>query len=175
MPIPISPEQRAFFENNNTKNASLATWHTFTISHPDWTEEINLCGLVNDQPVEKDDGFYVFEGVTYRPISMSIEKANESSDDNGQMSIVFSRAGSEVKKRMREITPENSRVPKSFIFRQYQEGTELPVISQDFTIAIDYPKISGSDVKIVASSYNPNNLTSSNIATTSLCPELRFS
>ena len=88
MPLPISPEQEAYFTNNNVKNASLSTWLVFTITHPDWSEDVNLCGLVDGQPLEADDDFYTFEGVTYRPIAMKVEKANESKSDKKRLACI---------------------------------------------------------------------------------------
>jgi hypothetical protein len=173
--VPISAEQEAYFTQNTQKNATVMTWLTFTMSHPDWSESVYLVGLVNNQPVEFDLSVYTFEGVLYQPVSMRVDMPSESKQDNGKMSITFPRAGTEVKRRMSEITPANSRVPISFAFKQYQEGTVLPVKTFAGNIAPNYPQISGSAVKIQASSYNPSLLTSQNIATLAKYPELRVS
>ncbi len=173
MPVPISAEQQQYFEHNNQKPANIATWLVFTMTHPDWSEDVNLAGLDNGQGVEFDPNFYTFEGVTYQPISMKIAMPNESKDDNGKMTISFTRAGNEVKKRMAEITPANIKTPISFAFKQYQEGVTLPVRRFDGNVAVNYPKISGSDVSVQASSYNPSLLTSQNIITLAKYPELQ--
>lgn len=170
--MPTSAAQQAYFERNTQKPANIASWMTFTISHPDWSDDVKLVAITENMGVEYDPGFYTFEGVTYRPVSMSVTLPNESKDSNGGMTLTFARAGSEVKKRMKEITHTNARVPKTFVFKQYQEGVETPVRIFNGVVALDYPKVSGTDVAIQADIYNPNLLTSKFIATLDLYPEL---
>jgi len=125
--MPIGPAQaEALRVYRVTKPANQNRWLTFHFTHPDWTEDINLVAVMGDDGVEFDESTYIFEGVQYKPVSMSVTLPNESKDDNGRMTISFARAGSAVKKRMSEITPENARTPKTFLYRLYLEGETLP-------------------------------------------------
>lgn len=170
-----TPEQQAYFKRNTTKPKNVKTWMTFTINHPDWSEPVYLVGLINGQGVEFDLSRYTFEGVNYRPVSMQVDLPSESKDSNGNMTIWFPRAGTEVKRRMKEITPTNARTPISFLFRQYQEGVTLPVKTFSGNVSTGYPRISGNDVSVQADVYNPSLLTSANIIDLELFPELRES
>lgn len=171
----MTPEQQAYVRRNTVKPANVRSWMVFTMTHPDFTSDINLVAITDPMGVEFDDNFYTFEGVTYKPVSMSVSLPRESKDSNGQMSIRFARAGSEAKRRMNEITPSGSRIPITFEFKQYQEGVTLPVRRYSGTVAKDYPKVGGNDVEIAAEIYNPNLLTSQLISTLDLYPELRAS
>lgn len=173
--MPITPEQEAWFTRNTTKPKNIKTWMTFTMDHPGWSEPVYLVGLINGQGVEFDLNVYTFEGVTYQPVSMRIDLPNESKDDNGKMTITFPRAGTEVKRRMKDITPTNARTPISFVFKQYQENVTLPVRTFAGNVSTNYPRISGNDVSIQADVYNPSLLTSDNIIDLDIFPELRES
>lgn len=174
MTIPQA-QKDALTINRVTKPANQNQWLTFQLTHPDWAEDINLVAVFSDGGVEFDESIYTFEGVQYRPVSMSVSLPNDSKYNNGQMTLSFARAGSEVKQRMSEITPANARVPKTFLYRRYLEGESLPVEIFDGFVSTDYPKISGQDVVLQADIYNPNLLTSRYISTLDLYPELRNS
>tara|TARA_R110002012_G_scaffold270864_4_gene455984 strand:- start:2293 stop:2814 length:522 start_codon:yes stop_codon:yes gene_type:complete len=173
----MTPEQEAYQSRNVVKPANIKQWVTFQFTHPDWSVPLNFVAIEDWKAVEFDSDFYTFQGVTYKPVSMSYKLPNESKTENGKASLTFPRAASEVKKRMKEITAANSDKPRAAVIRIYQEGITLPVRVFSGNIAKDYPKISKSDVSIQISSYNPNVLTSSpeRIITIERYPELRRS
>lgn len=174
--MPVGPAQELALQiNRTTKPANQNEWLTFQLTHPDWASDINLVAVLAGNGVEFDESTYIFEGVQYRPVSMSVTLPNDSKDDNGKMTLTFSRAGSEVKLRMSEITPANVRVPKTFLYRRYLEGDTLPVEIFSGSVSTDYPKIGGQDVQIQADIYNPSLLTSKFISTLDTYPELRNS
>jgi hypothetical protein len=174
--MPIGPAQaEALRVYRVTKPANVNKWLTFHFTHPDWSEDINLVAVTGGDGVEFDESIYNFEGIQYKPVSMSVTLPNESKDDNGKMTLSFARAGSVVKKRMSEITPANARVPKTFLYRLYLEGETLPSEMFDGFVSVDYPKISGQDVSIQADIYNPSLLTNRFISTLDTYPELRNS
>lgn len=168
-------QAEALTVNRVTKPANQRTFYTFQFTHPDWSSDINLVAVLDGDGVEFDESLYNIEGVQYKPVSMSVTLPNDSKEDNGKMTISFARAGSEVKQRMSEITPANSRVPKTFLYRLYLEGESLPSEMFNGFVSVDYPKISGQDVQIQADIYNPSLLTSKFISTLDLYPELRNS
>lgn len=174
--MPIGQAQAdALRVNNVTKPANQRRFLTFQFTHPDWSQDISLVAVIDGDGVEFDESLYEFEGVQYKPVSMSVTEPNESKDSNGKMTISFARAGTEVKKRMSEITAANSRVPKTFVYRLYLEGESLPSKMFSGSVSVDYPKISGQDVQIQADIYNPSLLTSTYISSLDLYPELRNS
>ena len=174
--MPVSPAQSAALTTNRvTKPANQAQWLTFQISHPDWTQDILLVAIFDGQGVEFDESAYIFEGVQYKPVNMSVTLPSETQDDNGKITLGFARAGTETKKRMSEITPANMRTPKTLVYRRYLEGNPAPVEMSTGFISLDYPKISGQDVQIQSDLYNPSLLTSRYISTLDLYPELKTS
>lgn len=174
--MPLVPQtQSEYFRRNTVKPADVETWFTVEMSHPDFTTTPRYVAIEPDRGVEYDESIYTFEGVLYKPVSMTYVKNNESASTPGRVSLRFARAGTEIKRRRREITIQNRRVPISCILRQYQTGLELPVWRFSGNIAFDYPKISGQDAEIVISQYNPSLLTVAPefITTVDRFPELR--
>ena len=166
-------QQEALTVNRVTKPANQAQWMVFNLTHVDWSDTINLVAITEDMGVEYDETVYTFEGVQYKPVSMTVTLPSETAEDNGNLTITFARAGSVVKARMAQITPTNARVPITFEYLRYLEGSALPVESFNGYVAVNYPQISGEDVSIQAEIYNPSLLTSRYITNLDTFPELR--
>ena len=90
-------QQEALTRNRVTKPANQMQWMTFTMTHNDWNEDITLVAITEDMGVEYDESIYTFEGVQYKPVSMTVTLPSESAEDNGNLTITFARAGSVVK------------------------------------------------------------------------------
>lgn len=174
--MPVTQNQQEYFRTNTQKPKDLQTWITTTFSHPDWSEEMAFVAVEPGRGVEFDLALYTFDGVAYKPVTMRVQLPNESTDTSGVATLTYARAATETKRRMREITPQNANVPISCSIKQWQ-GVDGPDAIQvrlfDGFVAKDHPKISGQDVKVQVSRYNPSLLTSQNIVTTDLYPELR--
>lgn len=167
-------EERAYYKKNTTRPADVETWMTFSINHIDFSEEINLVAIENFRAVESDLSIYTFEGVTYKPVSMSVSLPRESIDSNGDMTITFPRIGSEVKRRMESITPAHRgpAYPISVVMKQYQSNVTAPVKVFNGSIGKGYPTISNNDVTIKVAIYNPSMLLSQSLTTVDKYPEL---
>lgn len=165
-------EQIDYFKQNTIKNASIRTWVVVSFTHPDWSQDLDYVAIESDRGVEFDESIYNFEGVQYKPVSMSYRFPNES-DETGKATVTFARAATELKKLMSQITPANVDKPITFSMKQYQEGTVKPVKVINAFVAKNYPKISGQDIQVQASRLNPALNTSKFISTLDLYPELR--
>ncbi len=160
-----SPE---YFRYNASKPKFVRQWATFTFIHPD---NAPLYYVVVELGVEPDFD-YTFEGIKYTPVSASFSYPKESTEDNGKMTLTFPRAGTDVKRFMANITPQNVKKPISCQFKLYQEGAATPVRTYSGNVSKNYPVISGRDVKIQIDTYNPSRLKSQDIVTLDLAPEL---
>ena len=167
-----SQEQIDYFQQNTIKNAEVQTWVTVQFTHPDWSNDLNFVAIEENRGVEFDESIYTFEGIHYKPVSMTIQFPQESDRSVGNATINFARAATGLKKLMREITPQNANQPITCDIKQYQEGTDLPVKEFNGFVSKDYPKISGQDIQIQASRFNPAMLTSDFIVTLERYPEL---
>ena len=171
--MPISAEQQEYMRRNTVKPADTQQWFTFHFSHVDWSEDLDYVAIEDWRGVEYDWSKYTFDGVQHTPISMSFTLPKESSSENGEVTTNFPRAGSTVKRLMKQITPTNTGVPIVGIMRLWQSGNTSPVWEYSGTVSKDYPKISGNDVSVQISIYNPNLITSNRIVTVTEFPELR--
>ena len=170
--MPVTQEQINYFQQNTIKNATIQTWVSVSFTHPDWSNYLNFVAIEENRSVEFDETIYTFEGIQYKPVTMTITFPKESDTSVGNATINFARAATELKKLMREITPENANQPITCDIKQYQENTTLPVKEFNGFVAKDYPKISGQDIQIQASRFNPALLTSDFIVTLERYPEL---
>lgn len=171
--MPITPEQQEYMRRNTVKPANTKQWFTFHFDHVDWDQDLDYVAIEDFRAVEDDLSKYIFGGAQYKPVSMKFTLPKESSTENGNVTTTFPRAATEVKKLMNQITPANSGSPINAIMRLWQSGTASPVYEYIGTVSKDFPKISGSDVSVQISIYNPNLLTSNRVVTVTEFPELR--
>ena len=150
MPTPTySESQRKYWTQ---RPAKIVKFDTVDFYHPDFGN----IRLVANQFSDK-----ILNGESYQAVSMEFPQiTNQTTDTTQAGTIQFGRIGTNVRKKLLEITPFGAiKYPITATLRQFENGITLPIYERTLFVDQSGIRIGSEAVTVQLSVDNPSKLT----------------